>query len=260
MKSSQDNQGTVIGIHAVAELLIQRPGSVNRVLIQHGRSDKRIHEIRELAAGKNVAIEELSKEAFERDFTGVHQGVAAIAVFENSTLSEKGLFELLSGLDHPPLLLVLDGVTDPHNLGACLRSADAAGVDAVIIPKDKSVGLNATVRKVACGAAETVKLASVTNLARCLDKLKEAGIWLAGAADKADSSLYDQDLSGPIALVMGSEGSGLRRLTRESCDFLVAIPMAGALSSLNVSVATGVCLYEARRQRILNNRVVNPAE
>jgi 23S rRNA (guanosine2251-2'-O)-methyltransferase len=250
MKNKQDNQEKVIGLHAVSELLAQRPESVNKLLIQRGRDDKRISEIRDLAASNNVVIEELAKEAFERDFEGVHQGVAAIAVFENRTLTEKGLFELLQGLNHPPLLLILDGVTDPHNLGACLRSADAAGVDAVIIPKDKSVGLNATVRKVACGAAETVNLASVTNLARCLDKLKEQGIWLVGAADQADSSLYDQDLAGSIALVMGSEGSGLRRLTRESCDFLVSIPMAGALSSLNVSVATGVCLYEARRQRI----------
>lgn len=250
MKNMKDNQEKVIGIHAVSELLAQRPASVSRLLIQAGRDDKRIIELRELAASNNVPIEERSKQSFERDFTGVHQGVAAIAVFEDSTLSEKSLFELLGGLDHPPLLLILDGVTDPHNLGACLRSADAAGVDAVIIPKDKSVGLNATVRKVACGAAETVNLASVTNLARCLDKLKEAGIWLVGAADQADSSLYDQDLAGPIALVMGSEGSGLRRLTQESCDFLVSIPMAGSLSSLNVSVATGVCLYEARRQRL----------
>lgn len=250
MKKKEDNQEKVIGIHAVAELLAQRPGSVRRLVVQVGRNDQRINEIRELASAANVPQDELNKQVFEREFEGVHQGVAAIAEFPNSTLSEKGLFELLKGLQHPPLLLILDGVTDPHNLGACLRSADAAGVDAVIIPKDRSVGLNATVRKVACGAAETVKLASVTNLARCLEKLKEEGIWLVGAADQADSSLYDQDLAGAIALVMGSEGGGLRRLTRESCDFLVSIPMAGALSSLNVSVATGVCLYEARRQRL----------
>lgn len=251
MSSEQDNQEKVIGIHAVSELLSQSPGSVSQLLIQSGRNDRRINQVRDLANAANIAIREMSKEAFEKDFDGVHQGVAAIAEFENSVLSEKSLFELLQGLDHPPLLLVLDGVTDPHNLGACLRSADAAGVDAVIIPKDKSVGLNGTVRKVACGAAETVNLASVTNLARCLDKLKEQGIWLVGAADQAESSLYEQELDGPIALVMGSEGSGLRRLTKECCDFLVSIPMAGALSSLNVSVATGVCLYEARRQRIL---------
>jgi 23S rRNA (guanosine2251-2'-O)-methyltransferase len=245
MKNEKDNQGKVIGIHAVSELLVQRPESVSTLLIQVGRNDKRINELRQLAAAGNVTVEELSKKAFESEFDGVHQGVAAIAEFE-----ENSLFELLKSLDHPPLLLILDGVTDPHNLGACIRSADAAGVDAVIIPKDNSASLNATVRKVACGAAETVNLASVTNLARCLDKLKEEGIWLVGAADQADNTLYDQDLAGPIALIMGSEGRGLRRLTRKSCDFLISIPMAGALSSLNVSVATGVCLYEARRQRI----------
>ena len=250
MKNKKDNQEKVIGIHAVSELLTQQPGSVRQIILQSGRVDKRINSIRELAASAGVAIAELGKNNFEREFEGVHQGVAAFAEFENNTQSEKQLFEILKALSHPPLLLVLDGVTDPHNLGACLRSADAAGVDAVIIPKDKSVGLNATVRKVACGAAETVKLVAVTNLARCLDKLKEEGIWLVGAADQAESSLFDQDLSGAIAMVMGSEGSGLRRLTRESCDFLVSIPMSGALSSLNVSVATGVCLYEARRQRL----------
>tara|TARA_B100000795_G_scaffold143060_1_gene107101 strand:- start:701 stop:1474 length:774 start_codon:yes stop_codon:yes gene_type:complete len=253
MKNKKSDQEKVIGFHAVSELLAQRSGSVSRLLIQVGRNDKRINEVRELAADGNVTVEEVSKEAFEREFEGVHQGVAAIAEFENSILSEMGLFELLKGLDHPPFLLILDGVTDPHNLGACLRSAEAVGVDAVIIPKDNSVGLNTTVRKVACGAAETVNLVSVTNLARCLDKLKEEGVWLVGTADQADSTLYDQDLGGAIALIMGSEGSGLRRLTRKSCDFLISIPMAGALSSLNVSVATGVCLYEARRQRISSN-------
>ncbi len=250
MKNKKDDQEKVIGIHAVSELLTQHPDSVRQLVLQSGRDDKRIQSLRELASSSGIAIAELVKDAFEREFEGVHQGVAAFAEFENNTQSEKQLFDLLKGLDHPPLLLVLDGVTDPHNLGACLRSADAAGVDAVIIPKDKSVGLNATVRKVACGAAETVKLVAVTNLARCLEKLKEQGVWLVGAADQADSSLYEQDLAGPIAIIMGSEGSGLRRLTRESCDFLVSIPMAGALSSLNVSVATGVCLYEARRQRL----------
>ena len=252
MKNDRGNQEKVIGIHAVSELLQQRPKSVRQIILQAGREDKRVGDVRALAKSAGVAIAELGKQAFEREFDGVHQGVAAYVEFENSTQSEQQLFQLLKNLDHPPLLLVLDGVTDPHNLGACLRSADAAGVDAVIIPKDKSVGLNATVRKVACGAAETVNLIAVTNLARCLDKLKAEGVWLIGAADQADSSLYEQDLSGPIALIMGSEGSGLRRLTRESCDFLVSIPMAGALSSLNVSVATGVCLYEARRQRIAN--------
>ena len=143
----------------------------------------------------------------------------------------------------------MDGVTDPHNLGACLRTADAAGVDAVVIPKDKSVGLNATVSRVASGAAETVNLAVVTNLARCLQALKDRNVWIAGTDDQADTSLFEQDLTGPLALVMGSEGAGMRRLTKEKCDFLVSIPMAGELSSLNVSVATGVALFEAVRNR-----------
>jgi 23S rRNA (guanosine2251-2'-O)-methyltransferase len=156
---------------------------------------------------------------------------------------------LLESSSAPPLLLVLDGVTDPHNLGACLRSADAAGVTAVIIPKDKAVGLTPVVRKVACGAADTVSLVQVTNLARSLKTLQEKGVWIVGTDDEADTTLFEQELTGPLAIVMGSEGTGLRRLTRECCDFLVSIPMAGELSSLNVSVATGVTLFEAVRQR-----------
>ena len=155
----------------------------------------------------------------------------------------------MEAIDGPPFLLVLDGVQDPHNLGACLRSADAAGVHAVIVPKDRSAGLTATVRKVACGAAETVPLLAVTNLARTLRTLQDAGVWLFGAAGEAEKSIYDIDLKGPLALVMGNEGSGLRRLTREHCDELFAIPMVGTVESLNVSVATGVALFEAGRQR-----------
>nr|MBP8771300.1 23S rRNA (guanosine(2251)-2'-O)-methyltransferase RlmB [Thiopseudomonas sp.] len=150
----------------------------------------------------------------------------------------------------PPLLLVLDGVTDPHNLGACLRTADAAGVHAVIIPKDKSATLNSTVRKVACGAAEVVPLVAVTNLARALEKLRQKGLWVVGTAGDAEQTLYQQDMTGPLILVMGAEGTGMRRLTREHCDYLVHLPMQGSVSSLNVSVATGVCLFEAQRQRL----------
>lgn len=158
------------------------------------------------------------------------------------------LMNLVDGLE-TPLLLILDDVTDPHNLGACMRTADAAGVHAVIVPKDRSVSITETVRRVACGAAEKVPFVRVTNLARTMTQLKEAGIWLVGTADEARANLYGADLTGPLALVMGSEGSGLRRLTREHCDFLVSIPMAGSVESLNVSVATGVCLFEAVRQR-----------
>ena len=144
---------------------------------------------------------------------------------------------------------MLDGVTDPHNLGAVLRTADAAGVHAVIIPKDKSATLNATVRKVACGAAEVVPLVAVTNLARALEKLRQKGLWVVGTAGDAEQTLYQQDMTGPLIVVMGAEGSGMRRLTREHCDYLVHVPMQGTVSSLNVSVATGVCLFEAQRQR-----------
>jgi len=162
---------------------------------------------------------------------------------------EDDLFDILNSLQEPPFLLILDGVQDPHNLGACLRSADAAGVHAVIAPKDRAAPLTDTVRKVACGAAEHLPFVTLTNLARTLKRLKQAGLWLVGTADDAEQSLYEVDLKGPLALVMGAEGKGLRRLTRESCDFLVHIPMAGSVECLNVSVAAGVCLFEAARQR-----------
>ena len=249
MSSKQDNQEKVIGIHAVSELLSQSPGSVSQLLIQSGRNDRRINQVRDLASAANIAIREMSKEAFEKDFDGVHQGVAAIAEFENSVLSEKSLFELLQGLDHPPLLLVLDGVTDPHNLGACLRSADGAGVDAVIVPRDRSCGLTPVVRKVASGGADSVPFVLVTNLSRTMEKLRDMGIWIVGAAGEAESCVSEIDFNVPTAVVMGSEDRGLRRLTRENCDYLTRIPMAGSVASLNVSVATGVVLFEAVRQR-----------
>jgi 23S rRNA (guanosine2251-2'-O)-methyltransferase len=179
----------------------------------------------------------------------VHQGVAALCQWRDTVKDEAFLNKLLTNLDHPALILVLDEVTDPHNLGACLRTADAAGVDAVIVPKDNSATLNMTVRKVASGAAEKVNLVAVTNLARTLAGLQERGIWISGTAGEADHSVYQADFTGPVAIVMGSEGKGLRRLTREHCDYLISIPMAGVVSSLNVSVAAGVCLFEAVRQR-----------
>ena len=162
----------------------------------------------------------------------------------------RNLDELLDAIDGPPLLLILDGITDPHNLGACLRVADGVGAHAVIVPKDRAVGLNATAAKVASGAAETVPYITVTNLARTMRELKERGIWLIGTSDDGEKGLYEADFTGPTALVMGSEGEGMRRLTRDTCDILVSIPMFGSVESLNVSVASGVCLYEARRQRI----------
>jgi 23S rRNA (guanosine2251-2'-O)-methyltransferase len=164
--------------------------------------------------------------------------------------SEADLSEILRNLTEPPFLLLLDNIQDPHNLGACLRSADAAGVHAVIVPKDRSVSLTPVVRTVACGAAEKIPFVQVTNLARTMDQLREAGIWMVGAAGEAAQDLYQIDLTGPLGIVTGAEGSGLRRLTREKCDFLVRIPMFGSVESLNVSVATGVCLFEAVRQRL----------
>ena len=163
--------------------------------------------------------------------------------------SENDLFALLERLDTPPLLLILDGVTDPHNLGACLRSADGAGAHAVIVPKDRAVSLTPTVRAVACGAAEHIPLIEVTNLSRTLKALQQAGVWIVGMAIDGDRTVYDCDLAGPVALVLGAEGPGIRRLTKENCDFLASLPMLGSVESLNVSVAAGICLYEAVRQR-----------
>lgn len=245
---SSDNYW-ITGIHAVTEVMRQRPQAITRLLVSAGRDDKRLHALRQLATQQSVPLEEVGAEELAKVAEESHQGVAAQLNSARTVLSEKELLALIENLSHAPLLLVLDGVTDPHNLGACLRTADAAGVDAVIIPKDKSVGLNATVSRVASGAAETIALATVTNLARCLQSLQERNIWIVGTSDDAETSLFAQDLKGPLAIVMGSEGSGMRRLTRESCDFLVSIPMAGQLSSLNVSVATGVALFEAVKQR-----------
>jgi 23S rRNA (guanosine2251-2'-O)-methyltransferase len=250
MASSQD---WIIGFHAVTELLKHQSADVLQLVIQDGRNDERLQALKSIALQANIELSQLAKREMDRRFPGVHQGVAALYRNPVAAKSEKELGVLLDSLDRAPLLLVLDGITDPHNLGACLRSADAAGVDAVIIPKDKSATLNATVHKVASGAAETVPLFAVSNLARCLESLQRRGIWLVGTADETGKSLFDQDLTGALALVMGSEGRGLRRLTRERCDYLVAIPMAGKLSSLNVSVATGVCLFEALRQRQKGN-------
>ncbi|MEP1705588.1 MAG: 23S rRNA (guanosine(2251)-2'-O)-methyltransferase RlmB, partial [Marinobacter sp.] len=189
------------------------------------------------------------RKELDQRVAGVHQGIVA-AVSESREWSEDDLLAMLSGSDKPPFLLLLDGVTDPHNLGACLRTADAVGVQAVVVPKDKSASLSPTVRKVACGAAETVPLVRVTNLARFMRTIRDEGVWLIGTAGEASSTLYQADFTGPVALVMGAEGKGMRRLTREHCDLLINIPMLGHVDSLNVSVATGACLYEALRQRL----------
>ena len=247
----------IYGIHAVDSLLRQNPKTVQRLWVQQGRDDKRIAALLELAQNQGVPVAREPKKGLDDMVNGRHQGVVAETlndpvrgeVHQANLLQESDLLRLVEEKQGPVLLLVLDGVTDPHNLGACLRSADAAGVDAVIVPKDKSADLNPTARKVACGAAEVVPFARVTNIARTLDALKERGVWIFGTAGEAEKSLYDNDLTGSMALVMGAEGAGLRRLTREHCDFLLKLPMAGSVSSVNVSVATGVCLFEAVRQR-----------
>ena len=238
---------TLFGFHAVSVRLKTAPASVCEVHVDPARRDQRMRQLVERAAAAKVRVLD-SDDARLTQLAGTprHQGVVARVTPLPQTHS---LDDLLDAVQGPPLLLALDGVTDPHNLGACLRVADGAGVHAVIAPKDHAVGLNATVAKVASGAAETVPYLMVTNLARCLNELKERDILIVGTADDAPITLYEADLRGPLALVLGAEGKGLRQLTRKTCDLLVRIPMLGAVESLNVSVAAGVCLYEAQRQR-----------
>jgi 23S rRNA (guanosine2251-2'-O)-methyltransferase len=243
----------IYGFHAVESVLKRDPKRVLQLWLQDDRRDKRIQSIEALAHNQGVDVRRVARHQLDDTVDGRHQGtVARVAAREQDlVLDEMGLESLLGSVTNP-LLLVLDGVTDPHNFGACLRSADAAGVAAVVIPKNNSADLSPVAIKVACGAAETVPIARVTNLARTLARVKSAGLWVVGTSGDTNESLYQQDLSGPIALVMGAEGDGMRRLTMEHCDFLVALPMMGSVSSLNVSVATGVCLFEALRQRQFN--------
>ena len=238
------------GIHAINSLLRRSPDRILSLSIQVDRNDKRIQELVSLAQNQGVALARVSKAELDELTTERHQGVVAVIerIGTTALLSERDLPSFLGAIACP-LVLVLDGVTDPHNLGACLRSADAAGVHAVVVPKDNSAELNATARKVASGAADVVPLVSVTNLARTLKALKDAGLWVIGTTGDADVLVYEQDLGLPAAIVMGAEGAGMRRLTTEACDFLVKLPMLGAVSSLNVSVATGIILFEAVRQR-----------
>lgn len=238
----------IMGLHSVLAALT-RGKQVTEVWVDSQRHDKRVKEVLEAAATAGVRVRELTGDRLdELTQGGKHQGVVA-PVRPAETHDEPYLKALLKRLDVPPLLLILDGVQDPHNLGACLRTADAAGVQAVIAPRDRSAGLNATVCKVASGAAEAVPFIQVTNLVRALKWLKDEGVWLIGTAGEAELGLYQADLKGPLAIAMGGEGKGLRRLTREQCDLLVNLPMLGTVESLNVSVATGVTLYEAIRQR-----------
>ncbi len=236
----------VYGIHAVAALIERSPERIDSVQVLEGRSDQRIQQLLDAAQALQIRVERVGREVLDK-YDVKHQGIVALLA-KNFEYREADLKQLIERADNP-LLLILDGVTDPHNLGACLRSADAAGVDVVIAPKDNAASLTPVVRKVACGAAEAVPFVQVTNLARTMRDLQQLGVWIVGTAGEADTLIYDQDLKGPIAVAMGAEGSGLRRLTREHCDFLVKLPMAGSVSSLNVSVATGVCLFEVVRQR-----------
>lgn len=235
------------GFHAISASMRANQGSVHTIYYDESRHDQRLHRLLDQAIQKGIKVIEVSSERIDRlASTSRHQGVVALCKQINSSGS---IFELLDSINHSALLLVLDCIVDPHNLGACLRVADAAAVDAVIAPRDKSVGINATVERVSCGAARSVPYITVTNLSRCLNDLKKAGIWIIGTDDSESVSIYQTDLTQHVALVFGSENKGMRRLTKDSCDMVVSLPMLGSVNSLNVSVAVGICLYEALRQR-----------
>ena len=239
----------VYGLHATNAVLERAPERLLELWVAEQRDDARARELSARAQHAGVRVQSVGSEALAKLVGEVaHQGVVA-AVRPLKAWDEQDLIASLSQLTQDPLLLILDGVTDPHNLGACLRTADAAGVHAVLIPKDRAATVDGVVRKVAAGAAEFVPVARVTNLARSIDALKERGIWVVGTDGEAPQTLYAADLKRPLAVALGAEGGGMRRLTRERCDFLVRIPMAGRVASLNVSVAAGVALFEARRQR-----------
>jgi 23S rRNA (guanosine2251-2'-O)-methyltransferase len=238
----------VFGVHAVRSLLLRSQGRVRKLFVDSRREDARMRELLQLAQQAGIKPERVDAKSLDsRVGNVVHQGVVA-EVDPLPPWHEDELVAALTG-QKDPLVLVLDGVQDPHNLGACLRTADACGALAVVVPKDRAASLNPTVRKVAAGAADTTPIATVTNLARSLKLLKEAGLWIVGADMAGDKLAWQADLRGPLALVLGSEGEGLRELTRKTCDFLVRLPQAGSVESLNVSVACGMLLYETTRQR-----------
>ncbi len=240
----------LFGFHAVQSRMRQHATSIQEILIDQDRVDPRMRDLLKLADASKIRVMQVDRDRLDgiAGRNGRHQGVIASVI--DTEMPYKDIHDILeSDLDEPPFFLILDGVEDPHNLGACLRVADGMGVHAVIAPKDCAVGLNATVRKVASGAAETVPFLSVTNLARTIRELKDAGVFVIGTTMDSESTLLNTKLDGPIALVLGAEGDGIRRLTAESCDALVTIPMFGSVESLNVSVASGICLYEVRRQR-----------
>jgi len=236
----------VVGFHAVIARLRQRPESVRAIYVAADRHDARARDLIQRAKTASVSVHPVDERRLVELARGDrHQGVVALV---DAALPHVTLADVLEHPPEPPLLLVLDGVTDPHNLGACLRSADAFGAHAVVVPKDRAVGVNATVAKAASGAADTIPVITVTNLARALREIKEAGVWILGA-DAGGESLFDADVTGPVAWVLGAEGEGLRRLTREHCDRIVGVPLAGSVESLNVSVAAGICLFATRRAR-----------
>lgn len=245
------DKSTIYGVHAVESFIRFRHKQINLLYLLKSRQDKRLAGLRSLAGQFSIAISEVDKKSLEQLCgTSKHQGVVA-QISGSAPVSENDLYDALENLDRPAFLLVLDGVEDPHNLGACLRVADAAGVDAVIVPKSRGCKITPVVRKVSAGAADSIAFVEVSNLARTLKQLKDLNIWVIGTAGETDETLYKTNLKGPLAIVMGNEGDGLRRLTKEHCDMLVKIPMHGYVSSLNVSVATGVVLFEARRQNQL---------
>jgi 23S rRNA (guanosine2251-2'-O)-methyltransferase len=240
----------IYGIHAVEALIERRPFDIREIFIQQNTAgNTRLQAIEAFAHQQDIGVVYVKRTQLDELVDGAsHQGVIAVAK-SAPPWTETDLLKLISDLDEPALLLMLDGIQDPHNLGACIRSADAAGVHAVVIPAARAASITAAVRKVSAGAAEHVPIVEVKNLARCMEAIQQAGVWVTGLAGDAEQAIYDIDFKGATAIVMGAEGEGLRHLTRERCDYLARIPMAGTVESLNVSVATGICLFEARRQR-----------
>lgn len=248
MKSTKSIK-SIFGYHSVISVLMHTPKHVICIYLQLKKHDEHSQEILKVAQANNIPVEHLSRDRLsEMVYHANHQGVVA-TVSRASEYTEDDLEIILDKTATPPLLLILDGVQDPHNLGACLRTASAAGVHAVIAPKDRACGLTPTVYKAASGAAEIIPFIQVTNLARTMRTLKDLNIWIYGASEEGAQDIYHVDFKGPVAFVLGAEGEGLRRLTREHCDFIIKIPMMGVVPNLNVSVATGVCLFEAVRQR-----------
>lgn len=243
------NDNIIYGINPITQMLGTMPNKILEITISQDKNDPRMQKIIALAKEHSIAVHRIDPKKLAKMFaTENHQGIIA-KIKATSLLSENDLASLLKSTDNP-LFLILDGVQDPHNFGACLRTADAAGVTAVIIPKDNAVGITPVVRKVASGAADTVPIVQVSNLARVMRDLQELGCWIVGTDGEGTQNIYDVDLKGSIAIVMGAEGEGMRQLTKKHCDFLAKIPMQGTVESLNVSVATGICLFEAQRQRL----------